>query len=88
MDLKWVVARQSETGSFCTAQGMFRYSAINEGPSDGFTYPAGVLQQIGETGVALATLVGPLKIWLTHPTFVLTPQTDDCGPNIPDRVEA
>ena len=53
--VKWIHEGKVYTGSFCTAQGKSQYSSIWFGPRT--IIFVGIVQQLGDTGSALATLV-------------------------------
>ncbi len=54
LDIKWINEGVVEVGSFCTAQGMIQITASKQSTSSLFS---GVIQQLGETGVAITTMV-------------------------------
>jgi hypothetical protein len=56
MYVKWIHEGKVYTGDFCTAQGECRCLCISFGDSSD-TFTAGIVQQLGDTGSALATLV-------------------------------
>lgn len=56
MDVKWINDGRVEIGNFCTAQGKLLVVALNLRPLN-MTLQIGVIQQLGETGVAMTTLV-------------------------------
>jgi hypothetical protein len=54
MDIKWIKDGKVEIGTFCTAQGKSLHA---KQPQLGSSNCPGVIQQLGETGVAMTTLV-------------------------------
>ena len=55
--IKWVYKGKVYTGGYCTAQGMSSHSLIWFEKVTNI-FGAGIVQQLGDTGSALATLVG------------------------------
>jgi len=61
MSLRWVHEGKVESGEFCNAQGQLWLCVVDFSCIKSIT---GIVQQLGETGVAMTTLV-------SAPTFML-----------------
>lgn len=59
MDIKWIKDGKVEIGGFCTAQGKLIICYVIR---SSYFSRAGVIQQLGETGVAITTLVNTIKL--------------------------
>ena len=58
IDVKWIHEGKVYIGDFCTAQGKSDYFPTNRAEKyQSILFLAGIVQQLGETGSALATLV-------------------------------
>ena len=60
IDVKWIHEGKLYAGDFCTAQGKFLHEPF---PKSFNSFVTGAVQQLGETGSALATLVGTFVLF-------------------------
>ena len=62
IDVKWIHEGKLYTGDFCTAQGKFLHEPFAKSLN---SFVTGAVQQLGETGSALATLVGSFVFYIS-----------------------
>ena len=80
IDVKWIHEGKLYTGDFCTAQGKLLHEPFAKSLN---SFVKGAVQQLGETGSALATLVGSFVFFYYFPESDSTPVSQRPSPSIP-----